>query len=91
VDVVLRARHDQLAQEFRCAATELRLLHAPPGSRWPRAIEPFCSDERAARFGAQLSDFATCCARCEFFSPTDAAAADGGLRDSALAEAREPV
>ncbi len=75
MDVILRARHDQLVQEFLCAATKLRLQHTPPGSQWTRAIEAFCGDERAERFGTQLTDFATCCAGCQYLSLGDSAQA----------------
>jgi hypothetical protein len=71
VDVVLRARHDQIEQEFLCASTELRLLHTPPGSRWTRTIEAFCGDERAERFGTRLTDFSSCCATCRYLSLDD--------------------
>ena len=68
MDVVLRARHDLLMEEFRCTATELRLLRTPPGSNWTRSIDPFCGEPLAPRFGSLLSDFQTCCAACSFLS-----------------------
>jgi hypothetical protein len=82
VDVVLRARHDELVEEFPCASTALRLVRTPAGSPWTRTIEAFCADGRAQRFGTQLTDFASCCASCAFFlakSTHDTAmAVDGG-------------
>jgi hypothetical protein len=69
MDAVLRARHDALVDEFLCAATELKMVRTPPGSLYTRTIDPFCGDERAARFGSLLTDYASCCAGCSFLNP----------------------
>jgi hypothetical protein len=69
MDMVLRARHDALADEFVCSATQFTIVRTPAGSLYSRTIDPFCGDERAGRFGNLLSDYETCCATCSFLSP----------------------
>ena len=71
VDVILRARHTWLANEFGCAMTELRIMKTEPGAGLPRTIEAFCSEPRAENFGKILESFKKCCADCAYLVPRD--------------------
>jgi len=71
VDVILRARHTSLLNEFGCAATELRIRKTEPGTGHPRTIDAFCLEPRAEHFSRLLESFKKCCADCAFLVPRD--------------------
>lgn len=71
MDVELRARHDALIAEFSCTSTELRVVKTPPRSPYPRTIEAFCTDSRAAQFGNRLPAFGEFCTSCTYLSPRE--------------------
>jgi hypothetical protein len=75
--------------EFRCEATELRLVRTPPGSTWTRSIDPFCSEPRAVRFGKLLTDYPTCCAACNYLSLRPDTPIEGEPPETSSAEMRE--
>jgi len=66
MDVVLRARHDALVAEFPCVSTELRLVKTSPGADYPRTLQAYCTDTRAAAFGGPLESFEESCSACQY-------------------------
>jgi hypothetical protein len=71
VDVVLRARHTALANEFACLSSDFRIIKTEPGSDYPRTIEAFCVEPRAEHFGKRLESFKQSCAECLYLAPRD--------------------